>query len=64
MVAKNEIVFALLDEVYEATDVFKDQINTGDWTDDTIHAIVADAFARFEHLECLMEALKTVWKNK
>lgn len=64
MVAKNEIVCALLEEIYEATDAFKDQINSGDWNDDTIHAIVADAVAGFKHLECLMEVLKTVWNNK
>ena len=64
MVTKNEIVCALLEEICEATDVFNDHIDSGDWNDDTIHVIVADAFTRFKHLECLMEALKTVWSNK
>ena len=64
MVTKNEIICALLEEIYDATDVFKDQINYGDWNDDTFHAIVADTLTRFKHLECLMDALKTVWNNK
>ena len=64
MVTKVEITKALLEEIYEATDAFKDQINGSDWNDDTIHVIVADAFAGFKHLECLMEVLEAVWNNK
>lgn len=64
MITRNEIVCALLEEVDEAADALKEQINNGDWSDDTIHVVVADTFTRFKHLECLMEALKTVWNNK
>ena len=63
MVTKNEIVCALLEEIYEATDVFKDQVNSSDWNDDAIHVTVADAFAGFKHLECLMEVLEAVWNT-
>ena len=64
MVTKNGIVFALLEEVDEAVDDLKDQIHYGDWSDDAIHVVVGDAFTSFKHLECLMEALKTVWNNE
>ena len=64
MVTRNEIIGALLEEIDEAADALKEQINNGDWSDDTIHVVVADTFTRFKHLECLMEVLKTVWNNK
>lgn len=64
MVTKVEITKALLEEIDEAAQALIDTMNADGWDDDTIHVIVADAFTRFKHLECLMEALKTVWSNK
>ena len=64
MVTKNEIVCALLEEIDEAADALEDQLSNGGWSDDAIHVVVADTITRFKHLECLMEALKTVWNNK
>lgn len=64
MVTKVEITKALLDEIDEAADALEDQLSNGDWSDDAIYVVVADTITRFKHLECLMEALKTVWSNK
>ena len=64
MVTKVEITKALLEEIDEAADALEDQLSHGDWSDDAIHVVVADTITGFKHLECLMEALKTVWNTK
>lgn len=64
MVTKVEITKALLEEIDEAAQALIDTMNADGWHDDTIHVIVADAFAGFKHLECLMEVLEAVWNKK
>ena len=64
MVTRNEVVAALLEEIDEAAQALIDKMNADGWDDDTIHLAVADTFQKFKHMECLMEALKTVWNNK
>lgn len=64
MVTKVEIAKALLEEIDEAAQALIDTMNADGWSDDAIHVVVADTFQKFKHMECLMEALKTVWNNK